>query len=327
MRKLKNISGRCFSFRPVFFLFVLFLLFFPFSGVQVFSLDPISMDPYKVLSYPVESWRDRRFEVFRWDAFPEILIFDTADYAVQDRLLKRLAFFVEKAGFRGRLAGDAEIAALHGWNAHDYRAEDLAAFFELARKSNFPLLGEERELEAILLGTGIIKKNSASEIIPGRGAIVSLSRESDKTDKGLRPRFMTHEGFHGLFFIDEDFRNFCRRRWEIFPSSAKRFLLSFFDFQAYDTKDPVLVINEFMAHVLQQPVPQIAWYFGDYQPNRMISVSPWRASALPEKEEVSSGGRRSWPELAEAFTGEAEAFSRYVNQRWGLAAGRVWRQR
>ena len=305
---------------------LIFFLFF-FTGVNVYPLDPISADPGHILSYPAESWRDSRYEVFRWDSFPEVLIFDTADYAVQDRLLKRLAFFVEKAGFRGRLAGDSEIAELHGWNAHDYRADDLAAFFEAARKTNFPLLREERELEAILLGEGIILKNPALQIIPGRGAIISISRESDKTDRGLRPRFMAHEGFHGLYFIDEEFRLFCRRRWEIFPAPAKKFLLSFFDFQAYDTKDPDLVINEFMAHVLQQPVTQISWYFGEYQPGRMISISPWRRSSLPEKEEVSSEGRRFWPELAAAFTAEGEAFSRYVNQRWGLAAGRVWRSR
>jgi len=57
----------------------------------------------------------------------------------------------------------------------------------------------------------------------------------------------------------------------------------------------------------------------------MISVSPRRESSLPAREEISAGGKRFWPDLAEAFTAEGEAFSRYVNQRWGLAAGRVWR--
>ena len=308
------------------FVIALFLAFFLGPGNFIFSLTPLPADPGSILRYPPDSWRDKRYEVFRWDVFPQILIFDTATYAVQDRLFKRLAFFVEKAGFRGRLAKDAEIAGLHGWNAHDYRAEDLAAFFEAARKANFPLLDEERELESLLLDTGIIEKNSASEIIPGRGAVISLSRESDKTDRGLRPRFMTHEGFHGLYFIDEDFRIFSRQRWEAFPAPAKKFLLAFFDFQAYDTKDTGLVINEFMAHVLQQSVSQAGWYFGEYQPNRMITTSPWRRAALPEKEAVSADGRRYWPDIAAAFTAEGEAFSRYVNQRWGLAAGRVWQQ-
>jgi len=312
----------CERYFPILF----FLVFFFVGDNPLFSLEPIPADPGKILSWSQESWRDRRYEVFRWDVFPDILIFDTASYAVQDRLFKRLAFFVEKEGFRGRLAADAEIAPLHGWNAHDYRAEDLAVFFETARKSNFPLLGEERELESILLDTGILRRNSAQGILPGKGAIISISRESDKTDRGLRPRFMTHEGFHGIYFMDKDFRNFSRSRWEAFPAVAKKFLLSFFDFQAYDTKDPYLVINEFMAHVLQLPVSQAAWYFGDFQPNRMITTSPWRRSTLPEREEVRDG-RPYWPELAEAFTAEAGAFSAYVGQRWGLAAGRVWRTR
>ena len=54
---------------------------------------------------------------------------------MQDDLLKRMAFFTEKEGFRGRLAADEEIKDLHGFNAHDYRAETLAAFFDLAEKA------------------------------------------------------------------------------------------------------------------------------------------------------------------------------------------------
>jgi hypothetical protein len=141
------------------FLFLFFILIFPGAEKKAFALEPKSMDPLDILSYPVESWRDRRFELFRWDRFPEILIFDTASFAVQNRFFHRLAFFVEKAGFRGRLSPDAEITGLHGWNAHNYRAEDLANFFETARRTNFPLLPEERELQSILF-TGIRQKSS-----------------------------------------------------------------------------------------------------------------------------------------------------------------------
>jgi hypothetical protein len=136
---------------------------------------------------------------------------------------------------------------------------------------------------------------------------------------------MVHECFHGIYFIDEEFRNFSRQRWEVFPPAAKKFLIAFFEFQAYDTKDENLVINEFMAHILQQPVAQAAWYFGEYQPNRMIAASPRRRASLPEKAVVTADGRTYWPDIAAAFTAEGEAFSRYVNQRWALAAGRVWR--
>jgi hypothetical protein len=277
---------------------------------------PVALDPGLILSYPRDSWRNRTYEVFAWESFPSILIFDTADYAVQDRLFKRLAFFVEKAGYRGRLAGDGEIADQHGWNAHDYRAEDLARFFELARIQDFPLLAEERELEGILLDRGIIRREGG-EIRAGEGGIISVSRESPGY---LRSLFMVHEAYHGLFFIDEDFRDFSRSRWDSLSRTAKRFILSYFDYQHYDIKDQYLVVNEFMAHVLQQPVSRAGAYFGETLAGR-IDASSWRRTILPEKDEAAG----SWPELVRAFRAEAEAFSAYARRRWGLSAGRVWR--
>jgi len=275
---------------------------------------PIIADPGVVIKWPREHWRNPDYEIFRWSGFPELLILDFADYAAQDRMLKRLAFFVEKAGFRGRLAHDAEIAHLHGWNAHDYRAEDLARFFDAARKSGFPLLDEERELEKILHNEGIIFEDRGG-IAALSGGIISISRESDDN---LRYRFLAHEGFHGLFFIDEDFRDFSRRRWEQLSAQAKRFIISFFDFQQYDTSDEYLLINEFMAHVLQQSASQAADYFGRVLPARLEST--WRVQSIPQKDEASG----AWPDLASAFAAEAQAFSGYVNRRWSLAAGRVW---
>jgi hypothetical protein len=277
---------------------------------------PIKADPAFVLDWPQENWRNADYEIFHWERFRfiSLLILDFADYAVQDRMLKRLAFFVEKAGFRGRLASDTEIAHLHGWNAHDYRADDLARFFDLARKTGFHLSDEERQLEKILLDEEIIKEE-ADGITAGYGGIISISRESPDY---LRYRLMAHEGFHGLFFIDEDFRNFSRLRWEQLSVTAKRFITAFFDFQQYDTQNDYLLVNEFMSHILQQPVSQAADYFGRQLPQRL--ESSWRSYVLPAKNEASG----TWPELAAAFTAEAEAFSSYVNQRWGLTAGRVW---
>ena len=286
-------------------------------------LAAIPADPWDILYYPVESWRDSRFELFSWDRFPEILIFDISTKDIQDRLFKRLAFFVEKAGFSGRLAFDEEIADLHGWNAHNYQASDLANFFQTARSTNFPLLPEEWELEAILLRAGVLRRDSASRIIPGNGAVLSLTRESPRN---LRSRFMVHEVFHGLFFIDANFREFSHERWEAFPEVGKNLLFAFFEIQAYDTSNKFLLINEFMGHVLQLPVTQASWYFGQHLPNRLLSEDPLNRHYLPAREEVRDG-RPFFPDLARIFTDEAEVFSRYVNQRWGLAAGRVWRAR
>ncbi|MCL2070413.1 MAG: hypothetical protein FWH19_05450 [Treponema sp.] len=304
---------------------LLFLAFFIGKELSAFTPQPVVSNPRAILSYPIENWRDSRYEFFRWDEFPEVIIFDTANYAVQNRLVKRLAFFVEKAGFAGRLMHDWEIADLHGWNAHDYRAEDLARFFETARRSNFPLLREELELEDILINAGILRRNSRSEIIAGRGAIISLSRESDRVNTSLRPRFMAHEAYHAIFFIDEDFRNFSRQRWNNFPDTAKNALLAYFEIQGYDLDNEYLMVKEFKGHILQQSVAGASWFYGDFLPNRVLSGSPGFRAQLPAREEVRDG-RRFWPDLANTFTAEAEVFSRYVNDRWGFAAGRPWRQ-
>jgi hypothetical protein len=276
--------------------------------------EPLPADPGLILEYPREAWRDSRYAIFRWEQFPSVLIIDTADYAVQDSLFKRLCFFTEKKGFRGRVAPDGEIAGLHGWNAHDYRAEDLARFFQAA--ADFPLSPEERELEQLLLNEGIIRRE-AGGFRGGEGAVLSISRESPAY---LRSLFMAHEGFHGLFFIDEDFRAFSRRRWEGLSPQAWTFIVSYFDYQGYDTADEYLMINEFMAHCLQQPVSRSARYFGETLAAR-IAASPRRRETLPEKDEAAG----SWPELGRAFRAEAAAFSEYVNRRWGLSAGRVQR--
>jgi hypothetical protein len=294
------------------------------EGIRLFSSpprpfpEPIPLDPALILDYPLSSWRRGDYEVFRWESFPSLLIFDTATYAVQDRLFKRLAFFVEKAGYRGRLAQDKDIDGQHGWNAHDYRARDLARFFEAARLESFPLLPEERELEAVLLDARIIRREGG-RIAAGEGGVISISRESGGY---LRSLFMAHEGFHGIFFIDEDFREFSRRRWGGLDPAARRFIISYFDYQHYDIGDEYLVVNEFMAHVLQQPVSRAGRYFGETLASR-IDASPWRRAVLPEKDEPSG----AWPALAEAFITEARAFDAYAAGRWGLGAGRVHRIR
>ena len=82
--------------------------------------------------------------MFSWDRFPNVLILDTASYAVQDDMFNRLAFFVEKAGHAGAIETPAALSGIRGYNAHDYRADDLARFFTTAEKQAVRLTpGEE----------------------------------------------------------------------------------------------------------------------------------------------------------------------------------------
>jgi len=281
---------------------------------------PIPCDPGVIISVQQDTWRDPRFEVYRWDIFPSVLIFDTASYEMQSKLFKRLAFFAEKKGYRGKIVSDEVMENQHGWNAHDYSAEKLAEFFNAANRSSVQLGPEERELEAILIANGIIKFDAAANTYKaGEGAIVSISRESSWE---LRVLFITHECFHGIFFIDKDFRDFSAKQAAEFDDVAKNFIRSYFDYMNYDMRDNYLWVNEFMAYCLQQPAPAAGEYFGKYLAEKIASgKNEQRRAMLPEKDEESG----FWPAIAEPFAKEAAAFSNYVKKRWGLSAGRIWR--
>jgi hypothetical protein len=134
---------------------------------KVSPTRPLPADPGGVLLYDTAAWRNSEYELFSWNRFPEILIMDTASYEVQSRFFKRLAFFVEKRGYRGRLVTNREFAGLHGFNAHDYRAEDLAVFYQTARERLFTLNPEEELLKEILLDNGVIRDDGI--FTPGKG--------------------------------------------------------------------------------------------------------------------------------------------------------------
>ena len=212
------------------------------------SADPIPADPGMMLAWDRSAWRMKGVELFSWDRFPGVLIFDTASYAVQDRFFKRLAFFVEKAGFTGTIPDERALESRHGYNAHDYRADDLARFFSTAERRGIALTPEENDLAAILVDTGMIRRGN-SVYSPGGGAVISISRSSSAI---LRELLLSHECFHGAFFSLPAFRDACREAWESLSPLEKNIWLEFLSSKGYDSGDPYLVVNEFQSYVLQQ---------------------------------------------------------------------------
>ena len=275
-------------------------------------LVPIATDPGMIENWPQNLWRRNDFEVFCWEQFPSILFFDTADYEIQDKMFKRLAFYTEKAGYRGTLPADSVIENQHGYNAHDYRAESLAGFFELARQQNFSLNDYENLLREILTGHGVIVKNSDGSITAGQGALVSISRESTTY---LRNKFIAHEGLHCLYFTDEDFREKVREVYERTDERSLAFLLRYFTVTSdlnYDLRDTYLVQNEFMAYIMQQPVYEVAEYF-----TKILATRKTINRTDPDKVEYILETN------AEGFVVSSRILDEYVNKRWGYNAGRV----
>lgn len=223
-------------------------------------LSPIKTDPGMIIKYNKKNWRTDDYEIFEWDRFPGILFFDICDYDKQDKFFRRLAYFVEKTGYKGKLWSNEVLEGKHGYNAHDYSSESLAEFFNRATEDYFELYPEEELLKKILIYNELLIPDG-KYVLPGNGGIVSISQESATY---LRNQLIAHEGWHTLFFKNEDFRNFVAAVFYTMDYNSKQFLLDFFSSQpslGYDITDDYLVTNEFMAYLLQQGVSEVANYY------------------------------------------------------------------
>ncbi len=247
-----------------------------FSRLVPISYTPVPADFGVILGYGKESWRRSDFEIFSWSLFPGFLVLEFNSYALQASFLKRLAFFVEKKGFAGKLLPDSRLKKLHGWNAHDYRADDLARFFNTAADQGFVLNSDEYRLRDILVSNGILKV-SDGRVIPVSGGFLSFSSESSLR---LRRLFITHEGYHGVFFSSPGYRSAVERIWNGLSEDEKNFWREFLDWKKYNIDDKYLVINEFQAYLMQQRGDRIDSYYKDYIIPRMKRSLPSVSSDL-----------------------------------------------
>lgn len=285
------------------------------DGQQGRVLEPLVTDPGMIPLWSMETWRTADYELFEWEQFPGLIFFDTANYGVQDDFFKRLAFFTEKTGYVGTLVSDRELAGKHGFNAHDYRAETLASFFSLAQALKFRLNQKEILLRDILVHNGIIvpaPDGAEPGYLPGYGGVISLSQDNAMY---LRYQFIAHEGLHGLYFVDEPFREKVADVFDAADADSIRFLLRYFQIQPslnYNLEDTYLVQNEFMAYLLQQPVSRTGPYFAENL--------AWRGSMLRAEPDLSAYVRDT---NGAGFTSASQQLSEYIFSRWGMEAGRV----
>lgn len=264
------------------------------------------VDPGVVLLAPAPP-EGQDFAFYRWDLLPNVLMFDFRSYETQDAYLKRLAFFVEKQGFAGRLAKDEEIASLHGWNAHDYKAEDLAAFFSEAKKTDFPLSEKEKSLRDLLVTQKIIAGNGQGYKGLG-GAIIAISRESAPY---LRHMFLTHESTHAVFFTDESYRRYCISLWNDMSPKEKWFWSLYFGWMNYDTGSAYLMANEMQAYLLQQPVYRAEEYFQKTLVERLLEHHPELEKPLQDY----------MAEFGPEFARKAALLEKWLKEHYGFGAG------
>lgn len=280
------------------------------DAAEADELVPIPADLRTVFEeYPRAAWRRDDFEVFAWAAYPRILVFDTADYTVQSRLFKRLAFYVEKRGFRGRLLSNAELAGRHGWNAHNYDPEGLAAFFTAAERDGVELNPEELLLRDILCANDVIRPG-AEGFEPGAGGILSISQESPPP---LRRLLLTHEAFHGVYYEEPAFRAGVSAVWEGLSEVERSYWRELFSYLSYDPTDENLMINEFQAYLLQQPQAEARGYLRHTLAPRLMAARP------DTREEV----QRFLAEHPDTFEQSAREADRVLRRHTPFRAGEV----
>lgn len=273
-------------------------------------LDPVRTDPGLILNYKTSQWRTADYELFEWDRFPQILFFDTRNYEVQNKLFRRMAFFVEKQGYKGRLLTNEELGDMHGYNAHDYSAESMARFFNKATEIGFQLNEEELLLKRILIHNKLFESDGLY-VKANEGGLVSISRE---TPLWSRTNLLAHEGWHTIFFRDAEFRNFVSAVYYTFDPTSLEFLIDYFKSQpslGYDINDEYLMHNEFMAYIMQQKLSEVSKYFV-HLANRgtVIDFTPELASYVRKTE-----GR--------GFEDAANALNDFVFDKYGIVCGNI----
>lgn len=288
------------------------------DGSAYLSVMPIPIDPGLIIKNNPENWRNKDFEIYCWDRFPNLILIDTVSYDFQDLMFKRLGAFVEKKQTAGTIPEGEELESLKAFNANDFNAYKLAGFFSMAESRNIKLNEQETLLKEILLENNIIKKVSPDSDFSGgnlyeagTGGVISFSVESELYRRKL---FFAHECFHGLFFIDEDFRKKVAEEYNNADPGLISFLKAYYEAVPslqYNDGDLYLMHNEFMAYMTQLEYDKLINHFTDYVCSQLEEVKEYETHI----EYIKNTGKEA------VFTANKN-ISDYLFSRWGLEAGR-----
>jgi hypothetical protein len=218
------------------------------------NADPPRADESEILAAEGPSTR-----VFRFQRAPQILVISFGSLLEQGNALNRLGAFIEKAGLpRDRVLDNSQLAAAirdsgdtteSYYYGHDYRAADLARFFQTAARDGIVLRPEELWVRTLLDELGLLTPGAV-------GALISIPPESvnPPIDAASRATILQHELSHGLYFTDEDYARFARGFWRNTLSDPQRASFRrFLSRQGYDSTNEDLMLNETQAYLIHTP--------------------------------------------------------------------------
>jgi len=221
--------------------------------------EPLPADMGIMLDRGPKQWRHKNFELYMWNIHPSVLVLAFDTYFTQAQFLKRIAFFREKQNFQGEILSDNQLMGKHGWNAHNYFAEDLALFFTAADENI--LSEQEKLLRNILVANGVLRIKSGT-YVAGRGALLGFSIQAPIL---LREQLLGHELMHGLYYTSNAYRRYVWQTWEAIDDEVKDFWRFFLSTLGYAADDEALVVNEFQAYLLQKSQAVLRTYYTQYQ--------------------------------------------------------------
>jgi hypothetical protein len=225
----------------------------------------------------IDAHRGTTPTLFRLQQDPDVLVLDFPDLHDQAEMLNRIAALVEKADMpRDRIvtesALDAHIRAAGGnpdayYYGHDYRAADLARFFQLAAKENMPLNPPETWLRDTLDHEGWLAPEA-------NGALISIPGITADIDPTSRTTIFRHELSHAVYFTDHAYVDLTQRFWATMLTDTERAAMrTFLGKDGYDTTDEDLMANEGQAYLIHTRDPR-------YFMPAMVGIGPTREAIL-----------------------------------------------
>ncbi|MDB5377077.1 MAG: hypothetical protein JWR00_1523, partial [Rubritepida sp.] len=193
----------------------------------------------------------------RWAPNPLVWVLDFPNLELQGRAMNRMAALLEKARTpRDRVLGDEALAGAitadgrtsSTWYfGHNYRASDLARFFQWAERDGVTLNPLELWVRKLVeLARQVDRSRDA--------AILTLPALGPHVDAAMRAAILRHELGHGQFFTLPFFAAHVMRIWERGLSEAERDTIRrFLGDEGYDTKQEEVMANEAMAYLLYTP--------------------------------------------------------------------------
>jgi hypothetical protein len=215
--------------------------------------------------------------LFHLQEDPDVLVLDFPALHDQAQMLNRVAALIEKADMPRdrvvtetelnahiRAAGDDPDAYYYG---HDYRAADLARFFQLAAAENIPLNPEETWLRDTLDHQGWLAPEA-------NGALISIPGVTTDVDPASRTTIFRHELSHAVYFTDPAYVALTQHFWnDMLTDTERAAMRAFLGKDGYDTKDEDLMANEGQAYLIHTRDKR-------YFMPAMVGIDPTREAIL-----------------------------------------------